>query len=46
MIAQLDVVKAIDGVQPETILADSDYCNERDLAELVARGDEGYVPLG
>ena len=46
MIAQLDAVKATYEAQPETILADADYGNERDLAELEARGIDGYVALG
>ncbi len=46
MIAQLDAVKATYGAQPETVLADADYGNERDLAELEARGIDGYVALG
>ena len=46
MIAQLDAVKATYEAQPETVLADADYGNERDLAELEARGIDGYVALG
>ena len=46
VISQLDAVKARYGQQPETVLADSDYGNERDLAELEARGIDGYVALG
>ena len=30
--------------QPETVLADAGYCNERDLSALEARG--GYVAPG
>ena len=32
--------------QPETVLADAGYCNERDLSELEARGIDGYVAPG
>ena len=39
-------MKATYGQQPETVLADSDYSNERDLAELEARGIDEYVALG
>ena len=46
MIAQLDAVQEIYGKQPETVLAEADYGNERDLAELEARGIDGYVALG
>ena len=46
MIAQLDTVQATYGEVPETVLADADYANERDLAELEARGIDGYVALG
>ena len=46
MIAQLDAVQATYGDVPETVLADANYANERDLAELEARGIDGYVALG
>ena len=46
VIAQLDAVKMTYGRHPERVLADSDYGNERDLAELEARGIDGYVALG
>ena len=46
MIAQLDAVKETYERQPETILADSNYANERDLAELETQGIDGYVALG
>ena len=46
VIVQLDAVKATYGQQPERVLADSDYGNERDLAELEARGIDAYVALG
>ena len=32
--------------QPATVLADTGYCNERDLSELEARGIDGYVAMG
>ena len=32
--------------QPETVLADAGYSNERDLADLETRGIDGYVSLG
>ena len=34
------------GEQPETVLADAGYSNERDLADLETRGIDGYVSLG
>ena len=42
----LDEVQERFDAQPETVLADSRYCNERDLAELEARGTDGYVAVG
>ena len=45
-IAQLNAMTATYGQQPETVLANSDYSNERDLAELEARGIDGYVAVG
>ena len=45
MIAQLDLVNEIYRQQPETVLADADYANERDLA-VEARGIDGYEALG
>ena len=32
--------------QPETVLADAGYCNERDLKDLEKRGVDGYVAPG
>ena len=32
--------------QPETVLADAGYCNERDLVDLETRGVNGYVAPG
>ena len=40
-----EVVETFDE-QPETVLADAGYSNERDLADLEARGIDGYVSLG
>ncbi len=42
----LDQVEERFDTQPETVLADSGYCNERDLADLETRGVDGYVPAG
>ena len=42
----LDAVAETLGEQPETVLADAGYCNERDLAELETRGVAGYVASG
>lgn len=42
----LDQVRERFGAQPETVLADSGYCNERDLADLESRGVDGYVAAG
>ena len=44
MTGLLDEVK--ETAQPETVLADAGYCNERDLSELEARGIDGYVAPG
>ena len=41
VITQLDAGKGTDRQQPERVLADSDYGNERDLAELEAWGIDG-----
>ena len=46
MTGLLDEVKETFGAQPETVLADAGYCNERDLSELEARGIDGYVAPG
>ena len=40
-----EVVETFDE-QPETVLADAGYSNERDLADLETRGIDGYVSLG
>ena len=42
----LDAVKETFAAQPETVLADAGYCNERDLTDLEKRGIDGYVALG
>ena len=42
----LDEVAETVGEQPETVLADAGYSNERDLADLETRGIDGYVSLG
>ena len=42
----LDQVRERFDAQPETVLADSGYCNERDLADLETRGVDGYVAAG
>ena len=46
MMGLLDEVKDRFDAQPETVLADAGYCNERDLSELEARGIDGYVAPG
>ena len=42
----LNAVKETFAAQPETVLADAGYCNERDLTDLEKRGIDGYVALG
>ena len=42
----LDAVKETFDAQPETVLADAGYCNERDLAELETRSINAYVATG
>ena len=44
--ALLDEVAETFGEQPETVLADAGYSNERDLADLETRRVEGYVAPG
>ena len=44
--ALLDALAETVGEQPETVLADAGYSNERDLADLETRGIDGYVSLG
>ena len=43
MVGLLDEVEDRFDEQPETVLADAGYCNERDLPELETRGIDGYV---
>ena len=42
----LDEVRERFDVQPDAVLADAGYCNERDLTELETRGVDGYVATG
>ena len=42
----LDAVKETFDAQPERVLADAGYCNERDLKDLEERGVDGYVAPG
>ena len=42
----LDAVQEMFDAQPETVLADAGYCNERDLKDLEKRGVDGYVAPG
>ena len=42
----LDEVAETVGEQPDTVLADAGYSNERDLVNLETRGVDGYVSLG
>ena len=44
--ALLDEVAETFGEQPETVLADAGYSNERDLADMETRRVEGYVAPG
>ena len=46
MVGLLDEVEETFDAQPETVLADAGYCNERDLSELETRGIDGYVAPG
>jgi len=46
LVKLLDEVEESQGVRPEQVLADTGYCNERDLTELEERGVEGFVALG
>ncbi len=41
----VDAVQETFDAQPETVLADAGYCNERDLTDLEKRGVDGYVAL-
>ena len=42
----LDEMAETVGEQPDTVLADAGYSNERDLVNLETRGVDGYVSLG
>ena len=42
----LDAVKETFDAQPETVLADAGYCNERDLTDLEKRGIDGICGAG
>ena len=44
--ALLDEVAETFGEQPDTVLADAGYSNERDLVNLETRGVDGYVSPG
>ena len=46
LVKLLDAVEESQGERPASVLADTGYCNERDLAELEGRGVEGLVALG
>ena len=46
MVGLLDEVEEAFDDQPETVLADAGYCNERDLSALETRGIDGYVAPG
>ena len=46
MVGLLDEVEETFDAQPETVLADTGYCNEQDLSELEGRGIDGYVAPG
>lgn len=46
MVGLLDEVNAHFDEQPQRVLGDAGYCNERDLAALEARGIDGYVAPG
>ena len=46
MLPLLDEVKKRHAQQPETVLADAGFCNEKDLLALEDRQVDGYVALG
>ena len=46
LIPMIDAAAEVCGEAPRQVLADANYCNERDLAELEARDIDGYVALG
>ena len=46
LIPMVDVAAEVRGNAPAQVLADANYCNERDLEELEARDIDGYVAVG
>ena len=46
LIPMVDVAVEVCDTAPEQVLADANYCNERDLGELEARDIDGYVAVG
>ena len=46
LIPMVDVAAEACDKAPEQVLADADYCNERDLEALEARDIDGYVAVG
>lgn len=46
MLPLLDMVERRHGKRAETVLADTGFCNEKDLRALEAGGIDGYVSLG
>ena len=46
MLPLLDMVERRHGKRAETVLADTGFCNEKDLGALEAGGIDGYVSLG
>ena len=46
LVEMVDVVDGVLGETPGEVLADAGYCGEEELAELEARGIDGYVALG
>ena len=46
LVPMVDAAAETCGEMPEQVLADANYCNERDLKELEGRDVDGYVSLG
>ncbi len=46
LVPMVDAVAQEYGEVPEQVLADTGYCNERDLLELEEQGIDGYVAVG
>ena len=46
LIPMVDVAAEVCDKAPEQVLADANYCNERDLEALEARDIDGYVAVG